>query len=245
MILPLYASLEKLDLSLLEASADLGASRASTFWRVTVPLTMPGIVAGIILVFVPSLGPVHRVGPPGRRADDPRRQPHPESVRRGAQQALRLGRGVRADSGGAAAAVCLHALHPRSRDRTCCCEGDAEGSCGRTPGWSMSSSTLRSPSWSSSRSTARPRPPSGRASRSSGTAACPQRAHPDGGAQQPDRRSGRDDSRDRVRYSGGARPRPLRVPRPGLHEATCCTCRSSSRRSSSAPRWSRSSACSA
>jgi spermidine/putrescine transport system permease protein len=56
MILPLYASLEKLDLSLLEASADLGAPRASTFWRVTVPLTMPGIVAGIILVFVPSLG---------------------------------------------------------------------------------------------------------------------------------------------------------------------------------------------
>jgi ABC-type molybdate transport system permease subunit len=56
MILPLYASLEKLDLSLLEASADLGASRASTFRRVTVPLTMPGIVAGIILVFVPSLG---------------------------------------------------------------------------------------------------------------------------------------------------------------------------------------------
>lgn len=56
MILPLYASLEKLDLSLLEASADLGAGRASTFRRVTVPMTMPGIVAGIILVFVPSLG---------------------------------------------------------------------------------------------------------------------------------------------------------------------------------------------
>jgi len=56
MILPLYASLEKLDLSLLEASADLGAPARSTFWRVTVPLTMPGIVAGVILVFVPSLG---------------------------------------------------------------------------------------------------------------------------------------------------------------------------------------------
>jgi spermidine/putrescine transport system permease protein len=56
MILPLYASLEKLDLSLLEASADLGAPRRSTFWRVTVPMTMPGIVAGIVLVFVPSLG---------------------------------------------------------------------------------------------------------------------------------------------------------------------------------------------
>lgn len=56
MVLPLYASLEKLDRSLLEASADLGAPRRSTFWRVTVPMTMPGVVAGIILVFVPSLG---------------------------------------------------------------------------------------------------------------------------------------------------------------------------------------------
>jgi spermidine/putrescine transport system permease protein len=56
MILPLYASLEKLDRSLLEASADLGAPRTSTFRRVTVPMTVPGIVAGIILVFVPSLG---------------------------------------------------------------------------------------------------------------------------------------------------------------------------------------------
>jgi len=56
MILPLYASLEKLDLSLLEAAADLGAPARSAFWRVTVPQTMPGIVAGIILVFVPSLG---------------------------------------------------------------------------------------------------------------------------------------------------------------------------------------------
>ena len=56
MILPLYASLEKLDRSLLEASADLGAPRAATFRRVTVPMTMPGIVAGVVLVFVPSLG---------------------------------------------------------------------------------------------------------------------------------------------------------------------------------------------
>lgn len=56
MILPLYASLEKLDLTLLEASSDLGASHASTFWRVTVPLTLPGIVAGIVLVFIPSIG---------------------------------------------------------------------------------------------------------------------------------------------------------------------------------------------
>ena len=56
MILPLYASLEKLDLTLLEAAGDLGAHHSSTFWRVTVPLTMPGIVAGIVLVFIPSIG---------------------------------------------------------------------------------------------------------------------------------------------------------------------------------------------
>ncbi len=56
MILPLYASLEKLDLSLLEAALDLGANKVATFFRITVPLTMPGIVAGVILVFIPSIG---------------------------------------------------------------------------------------------------------------------------------------------------------------------------------------------
>ncbi len=56
MILPLYASLEKLDRTLLEAAADLGAGRASAFRRVTVPLSAPGIAAGIVLVFIPSLG---------------------------------------------------------------------------------------------------------------------------------------------------------------------------------------------
>jgi spermidine/putrescine transport system permease protein len=56
MILPLFASLEKLDRALLEAAADLGASPARSFWRVTLPLVRPGIVAGCVLVFVPSLG---------------------------------------------------------------------------------------------------------------------------------------------------------------------------------------------
>ena len=56
MILPLYASLEKLDLTLLEASSDLGAHHISTFFRITLPLTMPGIIAGIVLVFIPSIG---------------------------------------------------------------------------------------------------------------------------------------------------------------------------------------------
>lgn len=56
MVLPLYATIERLDKSFLEASLDLGASQFSTLMRVTVPLTMPGIVSGIILVFIPCLG---------------------------------------------------------------------------------------------------------------------------------------------------------------------------------------------
>jgi spermidine/putrescine transport system permease protein len=56
MILPLYASLEKLDRTLLEAASDLGAGRVASFFRVTVPLALPGMVAGILLVFIPSLG---------------------------------------------------------------------------------------------------------------------------------------------------------------------------------------------
>jgi spermidine/putrescine transport system permease protein len=56
MILPIYASLEKLDRTLLEAAGDLGARRRSTFWRVTLPLSAPGIAAGALLVFVPSVG---------------------------------------------------------------------------------------------------------------------------------------------------------------------------------------------
>ncbi len=56
MILPIYTSLEKIDNSLFEAAADLGANALRTFWRVTLPLSMPGVVAGTILVFVPVIG---------------------------------------------------------------------------------------------------------------------------------------------------------------------------------------------
>ena len=56
MILPLFVSLEKLDRSLLEAAADLGAPPRRALLRVTLPLIRPGIVAGCVLVFVPSLG---------------------------------------------------------------------------------------------------------------------------------------------------------------------------------------------
>ena len=56
MVLPLYASLEKMDQSLLEAAADLGAPRWKAFWLVTVPLSAPGIAAGILLCFIPIVG---------------------------------------------------------------------------------------------------------------------------------------------------------------------------------------------
>jgi putrescine transport system permease protein len=56
MILPLYASLEKLDVSLLEAAADLGCPRWKAFWTVTVPLALPGLGAGALLCFIPIVG---------------------------------------------------------------------------------------------------------------------------------------------------------------------------------------------
>jgi spermidine/putrescine transport system permease protein len=55
-VLPLYATLEKLDAALPEAAADLGASPWRALWRVTIPLSIPGILAGAVLVFVPCLG---------------------------------------------------------------------------------------------------------------------------------------------------------------------------------------------
>ena len=55
MILPLYATLEKLDNSLLEAAEDLGAGAIAAFFRIVVPVSTPGIVAGCIMVFLPAL----------------------------------------------------------------------------------------------------------------------------------------------------------------------------------------------
>ena len=55
MILPLYTSLQKLDNSLLEAASDLGANKATVFLRVTLPLSVPGIVSGITMVLLPSM----------------------------------------------------------------------------------------------------------------------------------------------------------------------------------------------
>ncbi len=56
MVLPLYANLEKMDLSLLEAAADLGCRPIKAFWVITIPLSIPGIIAGCSLVFIPAVG---------------------------------------------------------------------------------------------------------------------------------------------------------------------------------------------
>jgi putrescine transport system permease protein len=56
MVLPLYAALEKQDQTLIEAAADLGASRLTGFWRVTFPLSLPAVGAGISLCFIPMVG---------------------------------------------------------------------------------------------------------------------------------------------------------------------------------------------
>jgi len=56
MTLPIYTTLERLDTRYIEAGADLYASPATTFWKVTVPLSMPGIVSGTLLTFIPASG---------------------------------------------------------------------------------------------------------------------------------------------------------------------------------------------
>ncbi|GAA0284550.1 ABC transporter permease [Rhodovulum strictum] len=69
-ILPIFVALEKIDRSLHEASRDLGEGYLSTFWRVTLPLAMPGVVAAVLIVFIPTIGdyvtPMLVGGPDGR-----------------------------------------------------------------------------------------------------------------------------------------------------------------------------------
>lgn len=55
-ILPIFVALEKIDRSLLEAGQDLGESKMMTFWRVTLPLAMPGVIAATLIVFIPTIG---------------------------------------------------------------------------------------------------------------------------------------------------------------------------------------------
>ena len=55
-ILPIFVALERIDRSLLEAGRDLGETKLMTFWRVTLPLAMPGVVAAVLIVFIPTIG---------------------------------------------------------------------------------------------------------------------------------------------------------------------------------------------
>ena len=56
MVLPLYSSLEQMDYSLIEAAKDLGCPPTSAFWKITFPLSLPGVIAGCLLVFIPAVG---------------------------------------------------------------------------------------------------------------------------------------------------------------------------------------------
>jgi len=56
MVLPLYSSLEKMDYTLIEAAKDLGCPPTSAFWKITFPLSLPGVIAGCLLVFIPAVG---------------------------------------------------------------------------------------------------------------------------------------------------------------------------------------------
>ena len=55
-LLPLYVSLDKIDFSLIEAARDLGLSRLETFWKITLPLSLPGIIGAILIIFIPTVG---------------------------------------------------------------------------------------------------------------------------------------------------------------------------------------------
>ncbi|MBN9250584.1 MAG: ABC transporter permease subunit, partial [Mesorhizobium sp.] len=56
MVLPLYSTLEKMDNSLIEAANDLGCTPIGAFWKITFPLSLPGVIAGCLLVFIPAVG---------------------------------------------------------------------------------------------------------------------------------------------------------------------------------------------
>jgi len=76
MILPLYSVLEKMDTNLQDAAADLGARRWQVFFNITLPLSMPGVIAGSMLVFIPCGGRIcYSISAGGHRLIDDR--PHP------------------------------------------------------------------------------------------------------------------------------------------------------------------------
>ncbi len=173
MVLPLYANLEKHDQALLDAAQDLGAGAWQRFWRITFPLSLPGVYAGRrarVHSGARHLRDPRHPGRPGRHAD---RQPHQAAVPRDARLAVRQRALDRADAFGAGRS-------PGSRpgsDGATWARRRARGKPvrRRAPRWSppppraTRSSTSRSRSSSSTRSTIRGSTPNGSASRSAGT----------------------------------------------------------------------------
>ena len=95
MVFPLYVTLERMDRTLVEASKDLGAGRWATFRQITLPITLPGLVTGSILVFIPMMGEYVIPQILGLRADVPDRQRAGRRLPRGPQLAVRVGPGRR------------------------------------------------------------------------------------------------------------------------------------------------------
>ena len=87
MVLPLYASMEKLDFRLVEAGYDLYATRFKVLRRIIFPLVKPGVIAGSILVFIPSLGAYVTPSDARRRQEPDARQSDRAAVRAGPQLA--------------------------------------------------------------------------------------------------------------------------------------------------------------
>ena len=88
-ILPLFVSIDRLDASLVAAARDLYANGRAAFLHVTLPLTMPGIIAASILTFIPAMGDFVTPGPPGRGGDHDDRQGHPGALPPGPRLAVR------------------------------------------------------------------------------------------------------------------------------------------------------------
>ena len=97
MVFPLYVTLERMDRTLVEASKDLGAGRWATFRQVTLPIALPGLITGSILVFIPMMGEYVDPTDPRLRPDYLIGNALVNRLPRGAQLAGRLGPGGRAD----------------------------------------------------------------------------------------------------------------------------------------------------
>ena len=165
MVLPLYAALERIDWSLVEAAQDLGDTPLRSFRRVTLPLAVPGVIAGSLLVFIPLTGEYLIPAILGGNKTSYAGSLIAQQFTRGARLAVRVGDRLRRDRrDDRRAARLLDAREPGSGSQWLGgCSAAARRSC-------LCSSTRRSSSSSPTRSTAAARPWSGTASRPGGSA---------------------------------------------------------------------------